>query len=160
MSHVCVPLFHRPRSLEFALLCSSGWRKLQGFTLVCRMMGKPRSLNNPDDVFYAEVQRPLDDVITNNSSSCRNRPSSYPYLLFEDHRRLCNAVIDGRADMLRSLLVDSELDANARSSTGATAGHQVGPCCDRFPQTTAVQQQQHPSCTCTSKYIPFALLSP
>lgn len=83
-------------------------------------MGKPRSLNNPDDVFYADVQRPLDDTI----GTARNlRPSPF---LFEDHRRLCNAVLDGKVDVLRSLLVESELDANARSSTGATAGHQVG----------------------------------
>lgn len=85
-------------------------------------VGKPRSLNNPDDVFYADVQRPLgDDAIATASNL---RPSAFP---FEDHRRLCNAVLDSKADVLRSLLVDSELDANARSSTGATAGHQVGP---------------------------------
>lgn len=85
----------------------------------CRM--KPRRDhqrfdNNPDDVFLADVQRPLDPTTTIS----RRAP-----LPFEEHRRLCNAVIDGTVDVLRSLLVDHGLDVNARSSTGQTPGHQV-----------------------------------
>ena len=75
--------------------------------------------NNPDDVFLADVQRPLDPTATIS----RRAP-----LPFEEHRRLCNAVLDGRVDVLRSLLVDHGLDVNARSSTGQTAGHQVNVC--------------------------------
>lgn len=90
---------------------------MQGF--VCRM--KPRRGQrfnniNPDDVFLADVQRPLDSV----TSSSGGEP-----LPFEEHRQLCNAVLDGSVDVLRSLLVDHGLDVNARSSTGQTAGHQV-----------------------------------
>lgn len=85
------------------------------------MRRKPRSLNHPDDVFFADVQRPLDGDAIATASNLRPSP-----FLFEDHRRLCNAVLDSKVDVLRSLLVDSGLDANARSSTGATAGHQVG----------------------------------
>lgn len=75
--------------------------------------------NNPDDVFLADVQRPQDPT----TKISRRAP-----LPFEEHRQLCNAVIDGRVDVLRSLLVDHGLDVNARDSTGKTAGHQVISC--------------------------------
>lgn len=71
-------------------------------------------MSNPDDVFCTNVQRPVDVAHPVAPVSC-----------LEEHRRLCNAVLDGRVDVLRSLLVDGELDVNARSKTGNTAGHEV-----------------------------------
>lgn len=100
------------RSRYFSTPAGGAQKKLKA--RFCRM--KPRFNKNPDDVFLADVQRPLDPITT----SSRRVP--FP---FEEHRRLCNAVIDGRVEVLRSLLVDHGLDVNARSSTGQTAGHQV-----------------------------------
>ncbi|CAM9303310.1 unnamed protein product [Ectocarpus fasciculatus] len=71
-------------------------------------------MSNPDDVFCTNVQRPVDVAHPVPPVPC-----------FEEHRRLCNAVLDGRVDVLRSLLVDDELDVNARSKTGNTAGHEA-----------------------------------
>lgn len=71
-------------------------------------------MSNPDDVFCTNIQRPVDVAHPVAPVSC-----------FEEHRRLCNVILDGRVDVLRSLLVDGELDVNARSKTGNTAGHEV-----------------------------------
>lgn len=80
-------------------------------------MGKPRSrrfVSNPDDVFFADVRRPVEPIARVHNSQ-----------KFSEYRLLCNAVIDENVELLRTLLVDRGLDPNIRSSTGDTAGHQV-----------------------------------
>lgn len=80
----------------------------------------PRYQSHPDDVFHADIRRPKDraqNVLRHNQSSSEE----------EAHRKLCGAVIDGQADVLRSLLVVGGLDANVRNNRGDTAGHQVRP---------------------------------
>lgn len=72
------------------------------------------------DVFHADVRRP--DKINIAMGDRRPRPLSFEE---ESYRRLCGAVIDGRVDELRDLLVGAGLDANARNSKGDTAGHQA-----------------------------------
>lgn len=72
-----------------------------------------RFTSHPDDVFHADVKRPDDR---------RPRPMSFEE---ESHRRLCAAVIDGKTDVLRSLLAEEGLNVNARNNKGETPGHQV-----------------------------------
>lgn len=83
--------------------------------------------SNPDDVFHVEVQRPPDGnhVIIDGDGE-QQPPRSFSAEEEESFRRLHCAVIDGKLDTLRRLLVQGNLDVNSRSSTGNTAGHEVG----------------------------------
>lgn len=69
------------------------------------------------DVFRAEVRRPADP-----HSAARRPPVSVEW---ESNRLLNAAVIDGRLDQLRILLVEKCLNPNARDQYGNTVGHQV-----------------------------------
>lgn len=82
--------------------------------------------SNPDDVFHIEVQRPADSnhVIIDGDHGEQQQPRSFS-AAEESYRRLHCAVIDGKLDTLRRLLIQSNIDVNSRSSTGNTAGHEV-----------------------------------
>eukprot|EP00904_Undaria_pinnatifida_P007630 jgi/Undpi1/3998/HiC_scaffold_16.g07366.m1 len=77
--------------------------------------------SSPDDVFHVEVQRPPDGTHVIIAGD-KTRPFSAAE---ESYRRLHCAVIDGKLDSLRKLLVQSNVDVNSRSSTGNTVGHEA-----------------------------------
>ena len=81
--------------------------------------------SNPDDVFHVEVQRPPDGNHVIIDGDGDRQPRSF-LAAEESYRRLHCTVIDGKLDTLRKLLVQSNVDVNSRSSTGNTAGHEVG----------------------------------
>lgn len=86
--------------------------------------------SNPDDVFHVEVRRPANGnhVIIDGDHGEQQQPRSFS-AAEESYRRLHCAVIDGKLDTLRRLLIQSNIDVNSRSSTGNTAGHEVGNRC-------------------------------
>lgn len=68
------------------------------------------------DIFRADVRRP--------ETSTARQPSSIS-VERESNRLLSAAVMDGKLDLLRNLLVHAGHDPNARDDHGNTVGHQA-----------------------------------